>query len=111
MLGSEYKDEVYRLKFMCGFNHRYHQIVAARWRNIDRALRIALGLLAVVGLTLSMPGIDFGWWGFAVAFVSLAVAVILNILPVGDWEKSHNDFLSAMDRLLARSGKTPRQDA
>src|SRR5207249_9315281 len=48
------------------------------------------------------PNMDNGW-GLPVAIVSVIVAIALNIIPIGDWEKTHAE--------LFRSWSDLRKDA
>ena len=93
MTAQEYREKLHELIVTCGFNTRYHQVLAQRWKRWDRNIRILVGALAAFGLLFSVPGFEcHPWWGLVTAFLSLIAAVALNILPVGDWEKAHGEL-------------------
>jgi hypothetical protein len=86
-------------------NVRYHQHYVCKWRIVDRAIRIAVGILAVFGLLFSVPGFDYQPWGLIVGIVSLITAVVLNIVPVGDWEKLHGELFRLWADLRKQAAK------
>lgn len=85
----EYDQRLRNIIYTCGVNVRYHQIVSSRWSYVDRGIRILVGILAIGGAILAVPKLDCPWLGFWIAVLSALAAAILNILPVGDWEKKH----------------------
>jgi hypothetical protein len=93
MNNTDYKLKLHELKITCGINQRYHQYLEWRLWLADKLIRIVVGALAVGGLVLAVPGMSFspdaGLW---VAIVSLVAALVLNIIPVGDWEKTHGEL-------------------
>jgi hypothetical protein len=90
MTGADLKRSLYELKFTAGFNVRYHHRLEAFYGRWDKAIRIAVGVLAVPGLLLAVK--DEPPFGVIVAIVAMAAAVVLNIIPVGDWEKRHGEL-------------------
>ncbi len=83
---------LFNLKFTAGMNARYHQREEMYWGRWDRGIRIAVGILAVFGLVFATPSMDVWHLGLATAIISLIAAAVLNILPVGDWEKRHGEL-------------------
>jgi hypothetical protein len=69
MTNDEYCCRLHELVFTCAMNQRYHQILARRWRLTDRAVRIAVLVMAVLGLVLTIPD-------FASAITSLGAGII-----------------------------------
>jgi hypothetical protein len=95
---QDYNNRLHELMFTCGMNQRYHQRLKLYWAILDRTIRIAVGVLAVLGLVFAIPGMDNGW-GLRVAILSLVVAIALNIVPVSDWEKAHAELFRAWSEL------------
>lgn len=74
-------------------NQLYHQRLEWRWNMSDKCVRIAVAVLAVVGLALSVPGVDVSaqiiLWS---AWLSAMTAVALNVFPLSDRQQSHADL-------------------
>lgn len=92
MTNTEYKRRLDELIFTCGMNCRYHQILKQRFGRWDRGIRIAVGVLAIAGLVVAFPETVPATMGLTVAVLALAVAVVLNIIPVGDWSRDHAEL-------------------
>lgn len=92
MTPDELVECTHRLKFIAGTNQRYHHKLAWRWGVVDKSIRIAIGVTSVVGMCLSVSGDSFAWWSTAVGWISLGVAVALNVIPTGDYEKTNLDL-------------------
>lgn len=90
MTGSELKSRLYDLRFTAGFNIRYHHCYEAWYGKWDKIIRASVGLLAVAGLVLSIK--DYPPVGMWLGIASLALAVVLNVIPVADWEKKHGEL-------------------
>lgn len=85
------------LSMTAGMNQRYHQARSHWWICWNRAVQIAVGLLAVIGacLAVSAASVDNVWVDVsAILFASLAAvaAIALNVLPLGDWAQEHLDL-------------------
>jgi hypothetical protein len=89
MTNSEYYQRLRAVRYTCSVNQRYHQILEWRRGFADRAIRILVGILAITGAIFAVPQMDRPWLGFWVAVVSAVFATVLNIVPVGDWQKFH----------------------
>jgi hypothetical protein len=92
MIYGEHKRRLDEVIFISGMNSRYHHVLEWWWGFLDKTIRVVVGILAVVGLILSVPGVDAPRAGLAIAIVSLVAAAILNIVPVGDWEKTNGEM-------------------
>src|SRR5437899_2431204 len=92
MTNSEYKRRLHHVVFTCGINHRYHHTLEWVWGAVDKGIRVGVGVLAIVGLVLAVPSFVDSMVGFYVAIASVVVALALNIVPVGDWEKFHGEM-------------------
>jgi hypothetical protein len=102
MTNNEYQTRLYELINICEINQLYHQRLEWRFGFADKALKIIVGVLAVAGAVLAVPGIPTSWtWAaFIVASLSAVFAVALNIIPVGDKEKSHGEMFRLWSDLL-----------
>lgn len=97
MTRDEFENEQYRISFTAGMNQRYHQSRAQLWARMDRGFRIAVGLFSVAGASLAVvtaTSDSIGWDAASILIAGLAavVAIILNVLPFGDWERWHVDL-------------------
>ncbi len=102
MTNSEYQKRLYELTHTCEMNQLYHQILEWRFGFADKTLKIIVGILAVAGAVLAVPGLQatWAWTGFYVAGLSAAFAVALNVIPVGDKEKTHGELFRLWSDLL-----------
>jgi hypothetical protein len=73
-------------------NQLYHQTMEWRFGKLDLAVRIGVGLLAVAGVVTAFAGEAGVTAGIWVAVLSLAAAIVLNIVPFGDWAKSQGEM-------------------
>jgi hypothetical protein len=92
MTYRDYKTRLEALLFTCGMNQRYHQHLQHQWACWDRGIRIAVGIIAVIALIVAIPHAASESVGLAVATIALALAFILNVLPVGEWDKLHAEL-------------------
>lgn len=90
MTGHEFKSRLHKVKFTAGMCARYHHAYEEWYGKIDKVIRAAVAILAVISLPLAVK--DEPPWGLVLAIGSLAIAVVLNIYLVGDWEKSHGEL-------------------
>lgn len=92
---SRFKDKQYQLSLMAGMNQRYHQERARIWTLLDRSFKIAVGILAVVGacmavVTMFAIGLALDVTSIVVASLAAFVAIVLNVLPFGEWASLHH---------------------
>jgi hypothetical protein len=92
MTGDEYKYRLNKLIFTCAMNQKYHRQCEWWYGTADKIIRIAVGVLAVIGLVVGLAGKDYTTLGIWLAVFSLIVAFALNVFPVGDREKFHSSF-------------------
>lgn len=92
MLVKNYRNKMYELIVVSGMNHTYHQAYESFWGKWDKGVKAAVCILTVIGLVLAVPGIDMPWTGLWMAIVSACAAFVLNIVPIGDWEKEHGEM-------------------
>lgn len=84
--------KLYDLKYTAGMNTRYHHQMMWWLGAADKLLRIIIGVVAVVGIFLAIKAEAYPNAGIWLAVISAVLAFILNVVPLGDWEKSHVDL-------------------
>jgi len=101
-------DLAHRAIFLCRMNQDIHSEKKGRYGFWDRALRIGVGFLAVLSLTLSViscfQGVWSVWSWLSAGFSGLSAiaAITLNVVPAGDWEKHHLDLFRRWTSLRRR---------
>lgn len=86
------------LSFTAAMNIRYHQYKWTKYSYIDKSIRIAVGIVAVLSVVASSMGssdiknILIANLSFLLSILSLIVAIVLNIAPVSDRETFHRDL-------------------
>jgi hypothetical protein len=92
MTDTEYERRLRAVRYTCAVNQRYHQILEWRSGFADRTIRILVGVLAITGAIFAVPQLNYPWLGFWVAVASAIFATVLNIVPVGEWQKFHTQM-------------------
>jgi hypothetical protein len=97
MTHDEFEQKQYHISVCAGQNQRYHQRRAHLWTRWDRGVRIAVGVLAVIAFSLAIVAtfrhsglVD--WLGVIAAFAAAVAAVVLNVMPLGEWSAQHLDL-------------------
>lgn len=87
---------------------RYHQLYAWWYGLLDRVVRVAVSLLTVIDLALP------GNWKYLSSYSLLFVAMVLNIIPLSEWQHHHRDlfrkWIDLRKRLLVMSVKIQKND-
>jgi hypothetical protein len=104
MTTDEYCARLHEVVFTASANAAYHQELQARYQRSDKAIRIIVAILALIGVILAVPGfaiphVDVGWVGFVVAIFSVAMAMVLNIVPVSERAVLHGEMFRAWSAL------------
>lgn len=95
MTRADYCKRLNELSFNSCRNIRYYQAMTSRFLWRDRGIRIALGVLTAIGFGLAIPTMGDGWIGgvgFVTAALSMAAALVLNVIPVADWAKDKGEL-------------------
>lgn len=101
----EYKHRLRELRVTCVMNLEYHHDLEDCYGRQDKNVRVAVGALAVIGLVLSVPGVSFPLSAFAIAIVTTIAAVALNIISIGDREKTHGELFRLWSDMLADANR------
>jgi len=102
MTPQELRDKVYEVRYTSEMNQLYHQRTAHKWWLWDKAVKIVVCLLAVFALVAAITA-DFGEFYRAteigLAALAAIAAVILNVIPVGEWEAHSSELFRAWSDL------------
>lgn len=109
MTTKEYCDELYKLKFMCGFNQQYHQILEWRYGVADKLVKVALAIFTLIGVVLAFPSLASPTAGVVVAVAAAAAAWTLNIIPLDSREKFHGEMFRLWSDLHADAEQEGRR--
>ena len=90
MTNAECLKRLEKIAYTAGINQRYHQQFQWWWSIADKAVRIAVGILAVIGVFVLTPGRES--WAAVVAFLALIAAIVLNIIPSAEREQFYGDL-------------------
>jgi hypothetical protein len=66
-------------------NQRYHQHEQTRLWWWDKAVKITVAVLALLALLAVFLPHEYKNWEIGVAFLAAVAAVVLNVVPVGEW--------------------------
>jgi hypothetical protein len=106
MIAKDFRLELHKLSYTAEVNQRYYQLkYTATWR-WDKGLKISVAFLAVVAsLFLFLPH-ELKWLEITASCLAVAMAIVLNVIPVGEWmteygEMCHswNDLFIALDKM------------
>jgi hypothetical protein len=102
MTRKEFEQKRYEISVCAGMNQRYHQSYASFWIGCDRFVRISVGVLAVAGASLTVvsamiqkPSGQISWADIlciVIASLAAVAAIILNVLPFGEWSAKHREL-------------------
>jgi hypothetical protein len=97
MTRDDFEQKQYEISVCAGMNQRYHQHMARLWSWWDRGFRFSVGVLTVLGASFAVVTAmtsEVGWEAFALFISSCAaiVAVLLSVLPFGEWSGLHLEF-------------------
>lgn len=83
------------------FNQRYHTKLSRLWAICDKGTRIAVGILATLSFGLAYAGSNTSM-AIWLAFLSALTAILVNVIPFGEWEKTHRDLFRRWTDLRQR---------
>ncbi len=92
MTYSEFKNKIVDLICYCDINQRYSQRLAWWYGLADKSSKIAVAVVAVVAVVLAL--LDEGWKNTEIvwAIAAAVLAVVLNVLPFGEYEKFYDEM-------------------
>lgn len=112
MTNDDFRDRQFELSVQAGMNQRYHQEREHHWSWWDKAAKIVVGILAVIGACVTAATLvphphEIDVAAMVVASLAAGAAVALNVVPLGDWAAHHlallqrwTDFREDVDLLL-----------
>ena len=124
------------LSFTAGMNLDYHQHEASSWAFWDTVVKVVVGILAVCTVWWELkPQTDFrifpriyrittapiirhgSWLSLRSAILTAILAVVLSVIPMGDWSREHQglfqrwtDLRSDVDQLKIVFSRTHPDD-
>jgi len=114
MTAKDFRLELFNLSYTAEVNQRYYQLkYTTTWR-WDKGVKISVACLAVIAAMFVFLPHELKWLEILVAALAVAMAIVLNVIPVGEWmtengEMCHswNDLFIALDRLKMRTRDLP----
>ena len=97
------RKHLWDLKFTTGSNQRYHHCLEWWWGAIDKTVRIAVGVIAVLGFWTAFPNAATASAAFWIGLIGVVIALFLNVIPLGDREKFHGEMFRRWSDLRAES--------
>jgi hypothetical protein len=102
---SDFQHELHELAYTGEVNQRYHQIKQRQMWWWDKAVKIGVAVLAVVALVTAFLGDELKLLEQAAASVAAVAAIVLNVIPVGEWETHYGELFRAWSDLLLGAEK------
>lgn len=99
MTREEVYAESHKVIHSAAVNMRYHQCISSYYLRADRGLKILTGILAVVGAIAAFQP-EPSTWGIVVAVSAAILAVVLNVMPFGEWGMKHKELFARWNELL-----------
>lgn len=99
MTREDFNEKVDDLSIDIGMNQRYHQREAWQWWLCDTVAKIGTAIFAVAGLAMAIviafaPASEAAHiWEILVALCAAIGAIILNVVPFGEWANTSKEFL------------------
>lgn len=92
MTNDEFQNHLWELRGTCAINQRYHQLLAWWWKAADRFAKISVAAVAVAALVTALLGESWKECEVVLALVAAVLAIVLNVLPFGEYEKTYDEF-------------------
>lgn len=97
---KQFRDEIYRLTYTSEVNQRYYQIKHTRMWWADKAVKILVAFLAVTALLFVFLPENWKWLEIVTGCLAAAAAIMLNVVPVGEWMCDYKTMFDAWNRLF-----------
>jgi hypothetical protein len=106
------------LSYTAEVNQRYYQLKKTTTWRLDKGFKIGVALLAVTAALFVFLPHDLKWLEVVSAILAVAMAIVLNVIPVGEWmteygEMCHswNSLFIEIDRLKMRTRDIANEEA
>ncbi len=97
---TELEQELHNLAYTAEVNERYYQIkLSAVWW-LDKGVKIGVAVLAVLALLAVFLPHELKWLELVAASLAVVAAVILNVLPVGEWVTEYGEMFRSWSDLF-----------
>ena len=100
MKTSEFRIEVYRLSYAAQVNQRYYQIKHSRFSWWDKSVKIGVAALAIAAFGTAFVPHEWKWVEIVAAVLAALSAVVLNVVPVGEWVSEYRAMFASWNDLL-----------
>ena len=100
MTASEFCSELHKLTYTAEVNQRYHQIKQARMWWWDKFVKIGVAILTVFALLAVFLPHELKWLEIGVATAAAVAAVVLNVVPVGEWVTEFGEMFRSWSDVL-----------
>jgi hypothetical protein len=122
MTKKQFNQKQYEVSFTAGMNQRYHQACEHYWTWCDRFCKILVAVLAIAALCFAVVAWAVEHWAWdatavATATAAAIAAIVLNVLPLGDWARTHQalfqrwtDLREDADTLRSMVGSEPTDE-
>ena len=99
MTYSEFKKKIVELIGYCDINQRYHQRLGWWFGVADKLAKISVAIVAVVAVVLALSGEEWKIYEVGWAIAAAVLAVVLNVLPFGEYEKFYDEMFRSWSDL------------
>lgn len=103
MLTSEFRNEIYDLAFKAEVNQLYYQIKHTQMWWADKGVKIGVAVLATLALVAVFFPHDLKWLEVVIASLAAAAALVLNVVPVGEWMCEYREAFRVWNSLLTEA--------
>ena len=102
MLAASFRNQLWEAKYTAMVYQRYYQLKREQMWWWDKAVKIGVAVLAVLALLAVFLPHDPVWKGIEIVAASLALvaAIVLNVIPVGEWEAAYGEMFRGWTDLL-----------
>jgi hypothetical protein len=80
-------------------NQFYHQRKTRKYWRQDKGVKIAVGILAMLALSATFLPESCKWLDILAALIAAVMAIVLNVVPVGEWEAESSEHFRAWSDL------------
>src|ERR1043165_8038616 len=99
MTNNELRRELWTIKGYCDINQRYNQQPASRCGTWDKGAKIAVAITAAIAFAAVFLNEHWKALEGIIAFIALAMAIVLNVLPFGEYQKTHDHLFLGWSHL------------
>lgn len=118
MKASDFRLDIYKLTYTAEVNQRYYQLkYTSMWR-WDKIIKVSVAALAMLATVCVFLPHEYKMLEFAIAFLAAILAIVLNVIPIGEWMVEHgekcrcwNDLYICADKLRMMTRDIPDDES